>query len=131
VQRFDRLCGHRSYLRRARFGWPHFAQEIEVPRIDNRIEEYRRPFRRGRDLGQELAPFSNELGIDEAEAGDVASWPRQARDKTKPDRIDDECANDRDGGGCMFERGDDAGSSGPVIILVHSSVFRRSSTFGS
>jgi hypothetical protein len=41
----------------------------------------------GHQRAQELQPLRRQLGREEIDAGRVAAWPGEARDKTEPDRV--------------------------------------------
>jgi hypothetical protein len=50
-------------------------------------------------------PFPDQGEVNECEAGDVAARARQAGDETLSDRIANDAKHDRDGVGCLFQRG--------------------------
>src|SRR5262249_4942764 len=80
-----------------------FAQECRVKRRGLGTEHERYvPDARG-SLLDHLQPFSNQWGVDESEAGEVAAWLRQAGHETLSDRIVDDVEYDRDATGRLFQ----------------------------
>jgi len=52
-----------------------------------RIDEDRHPRRSRYERTQELQPFCAQLSIEEIDTCQVATWPSEAGDQTKPDRV--------------------------------------------
>jgi hypothetical protein len=52
------------------------------------------------NLLEQLEPFADHARLEIDEASDVATWPRQTRDKAAADRIDN--VRENDGGWCAF-----------------------------
>jgi hypothetical protein len=58
-----------------------------------------------RHLLEQLQPLPHHGELDEGEAGDVATWTRQACDEALTERIVDHSDDNRDGAGRLFQRG--------------------------
>src|SRR5262245_20665830 len=59
----------------------------------------------GHKLTQEFQPLACQLGAKKVDSGQVATGPRDAGDKTEPDRVFGNCEDNRDRCGCP-RRGD-------------------------
>lgn len=71
-------------------------QRIET--LEVRVEQHVDMLHPGRKLPQQLNPLSGHLGLECAEAGDVAAWAREVRHIAGPYRITDNHENDRQRG---------------------------------
>jgi hypothetical protein len=78
--------------------------ELPDPGGDGRIPKDRRPRHAGRDLFEQLQPFSAHAVFVNRESSRVAARPRQADDESGADRIDDLHEHDRHGAGRLQQR---------------------------
>ena len=75
------------------------SAELPDPGGDGRIPKDRRPRHAGRDLFEQLQPFSAHAVFVNREPSRVAARLCQARDETGADRVDDSHEHDRHGAG--------------------------------
>ena len=85
--------------------------ELADPGGDGRIPQDRRSRHAGRDLFEQLQPFAAQAVFERGETGGVAARPRQARDETGADRVDDLHEHARHGAGGLKQRRRGCGAS--------------------
>jgi hypothetical protein len=67
-----------------------------------RIDEHGHPSGCGHQLTQEFQPLCRQLTNEEINPCQVAAWPREAGDKTKPHRVFGDGEDDGDRRGCRL-----------------------------
>jgi hypothetical protein len=92
-QKFDAQCRGRRL---------HFLDEKTMDPCIRQIHKDRHAGGFRTDLLEQLQPFATELRAEITQSGDIATRPGKTSDEAKPNRIGDECHDNRDSAGCIL-----------------------------